>query len=199
LTVPSGEQYEQPDDGHAKVHPGFHRIDCSGNRISVAQQQKPEQQKPGPGNFSVLQANEIQIVDEKGTVRMKLQAKRDPPSYNGKGEVIDTGPAIQLLGEGSIGCDIQNTHIIFWDEYSPEQHPFSAIGFSKVFLGLDDPTPNGRVGRLSLMESARRGGGAVHIRSQKKQIPPSPSPSKGSFIRDISPDAIEVIKGTDKR
>jgi hypothetical protein len=125
------------------------------SRISVAQQPPAA---PGEAAFSTLRANRIYLTDKKGKIRMVLQAE-DLEEEGPEGQVyqsIDKGPCIFLIRGGEYvrggpampECHITSTSITFWDTWSPERHPLSAILFPKVFLGLDEPNADGRMGPL---------------------------------------------------
>lgn len=88
------------------------------SRISVAQQQQPEQQKAGQGTYSLLKANEIQLVDSKGTVRMILQAEENESRNGHKFGAIDKGPSVILVKDnGNPGCEINKTSLHIWAPY----------------------------------------------------------------------------------
>jgi hypothetical protein len=167
------------------------------SRISVAQQQQPEHQKPGQGTYSLLKANEIQLVDSKGTVRLILQAEQND-SWNGHAfQAVSNGPSILVLrGDGFAGCEINNSALYMWDipEFTPNARSF---GHTKIALEvMEGATFHERPARLRLSDDGTSG---VILQARKPTKLPYLLPSKGKNLRIISADGIEVIKGTDKR
>jgi hypothetical protein len=124
------------------------------SRISVAQQQQPEQ--PKPSGLTTLQAHRIELTDGAGKVRLVLQA--EPPA-DAPYESLP-GPSILLFRDNKQkGCEITSSAFIVWDTF------VDPVLFSKIFLGLEHDPPSIPKGTASLYirEDMNHGGGGVRI------------------------------------